>query len=52
MKLYSNRQINKISFILAVLIFFFISIYIPKLYTTINSYIYYKSQPNITQEYE
>ena len=51
MKFYSNKQINILSFIITVLIFFFIVIYIPKLYTTINSYIYYKSQPNITQEY-
>lgn len=52
MKFYSNRQINIISFILTIFLFFFLTVYIPKLYTTIHSYIYYKSQPNITEEYE
>ena len=52
MKIYSNLKINFISIIISIIIYFFIIYYIPKLYTTIKSFFYFKSQPNITKEYE
>lgn len=52
MRIYTNKQINILSFLITVIIFFIITAYIPKLYKTINSYIYYKAQPKIVEEYE
>lgn len=52
MKIYSNFKINFVSIIISIIIYLFIIYYIPKLYRTIKEYFYFKTQPNITQEYE
>ena len=51
MKLYSNKSINLFSFVITILIYLFLTLYIPKLYTTIKGYIYYKIQPTNLQDY-
>ena len=51
MNFYSNKSINFISIIITILIYLFLTIYIPKLYTTIKEYVYYKSQPTNLQDY-
>lgn len=52
MNFYSNKQINFVSIIISIIIFFFLTIYIPNLYNTIKEYIYFKIQPTNMQEYE
>lgn len=52
MKIYSKTKINILSLIITIIIYFFITIYIPKLYKTTKAYFYYKNQPNINLEYE
>ena len=42
MRIYSNLKIN----------YFLLIEYIPKLYDVSKTYFYYKSQPDLTQEYE
>ncbi len=51
MNFYSNKAINFISLIITILIYLFLTLYIPKLYVTIRGYIYYKSQPTNLQDY-
>jgi len=51
MNFYSNKSINFISIIITILIYLFLILYIPKLYTTIKEYVYYKSQPTNLQDY-
>ena len=51
MNLYSNKAINWLSLIITILIYLFLTLYIPKAYTTIKEYIYYKSQPTNLQDY-
>ena len=51
MNFYSNKSINIISIIITILIYLFLTIYIPKLYMTIKGYVYYKSQPTNMQDY-
>lgn len=51
MNFYSNKSINIVSFIIAILIYLFLTIYIPKVYITIKEYVYYKSQPTNMQDY-
>lgn len=52
MSFYSDKQINIISLIITICIFIIITMYIPKLYTTVTAYFYYKNQPKTMQEYE
>lgn len=52
MKVYSKLQISFISVIISIIIYIFFIEYLPKLYKVGKTYIYYKSQPNIIQEYE
>lgn len=52
MKFYSSLKINVLSFFITIFIYIFITLYIPKVYKVISSYVYYKSQPNLIQEYE
>jgi len=51
MNLYSNKSINIISAFITILIYLFLTLYIPKLYITIKEYVYYKSQPTNMQDY-
>lgn len=51
MNLYSNKAINIVSLLITILIYLFLTLYIPKVYSTIKSYIYYKSQPTNLQDY-
>ena len=52
MKIYSKVQINLVTFMITILIYLFITIYIPKCYQTIREYFYYHLQPNIEEEYD
>lgn len=52
MKFYSRLQINLISIIISTVIYLILIKYIPQLYKVGTSYLYYKSQPNLIQEYE
>ena len=51
MNFYSNKSINKFSFLITVIIYLFLTLYIPKVYITIKGYIYYKIQPTNLQDY-
>lgn len=51
MNFYSNKSINIISLMITVLIYLFLTIYVPKVYITVKEYIYYKSQPTNMQDY-
>lgn len=51
MKFYSNKSINIVSLLITILIYLFLTLYIPKVYTTIKEYVYYKSQPTNLQDY-
>lgn len=51
MNFYSNKSINIISLIITILIYLFLTMYIPKVYITIKEYIYYKLQPTNMQDY-
>ena len=51
MNVYSNKSINLISLLITILVYLFLTLYIPKLYTTIKEYVYYKSQPTNLQDY-
>ena len=52
MKIYSKLKINLISIIVSTIICFFIMEYIPKIYNVSKTYFYYKSQPDLIEEYE
>ena len=51
MNFYSNKAINTVSLIITILIYLFLTLYIPKVYITIKEYVYYKSQPTNLQDY-
>jgi len=51
MNFYSNKSINFLSLLITILIYLFLTLYIPKLYITIKEYVYYKSQPTNLQDY-
>lgn len=51
MNLYTNKSINVVSLLITILIYLFLTIYVPRVYTTIKEYIYYKSQPTNMQDY-
>ena len=51
MNFYSNKSINIVSTVITILIYLFLTLYIPKLYITIKEYVYYKSQPTNMQDY-
>jgi len=51
MNFYSNKLINIVSLLITIVIYLFLTLYIPKAYTTIKEYIYYKSQPTNLQDY-
>lgn len=51
MNFYSNKSINIISLIITILVYLFLTIYLPKVYGAIKQYVYYKSQPTNMQDY-
>ena len=51
MNFYSNKAINLMSLIITILVYLFLTLYIPNLYYTVKSYIYYKIQPTNLQDY-
>ena len=51
MSFYSNKAINFLSLIITIIIYLFLTLYIPNLYYEIKSYRYYKIQPTNLQEY-
>lgn len=51
MNFYSNKSINIISIVITIIVYLFLTVYIPKLYITIKEYVYYKSQPTNMQDY-
>jgi len=51
MNFYSNRAINLLSLLITIMVYLFLTLYIPKVYTTIKEYIYFKSQPTNLQDY-
>lgn len=51
MNFYSNKSINFISIIVTIIIYLFLTLYVPMLYVTIKEYIYYKIQPTNMQDY-
>jgi len=51
MNFYSNKLINIVSLLITIVIYLFLTLYIPKVYITIKEYIYYKSQPTNLQDY-
>ena len=51
MNFYSNKAINLMSLIITILVYLFLTLYIPNLYCTVKSYIYYKIQPTNLQDY-
>lgn len=51
MNFYSRKSINFISIIITILVYLFLTIYIPQVYITIKEYVYYKSQPTDLQDY-
>ena len=51
MNFYSNKSINIVSLLITILIYLFLTLYIPKAYRTIKEYIYYKAQPTNLQDY-
>lgn len=51
MNFYSSKAINIVSLLITILIYLFLTLYIPKAYTTIKEYVYYKSQPTNLQDY-
>ena len=51
MNFYSNKAINLLSLIITIIVYLFLTLYIPNLYTTVKSYIYYKIQPTNLQDY-
>lgn len=51
MNFYSNKSINIVSIVITILVYLFLTMYIPKVYTTIKEYAYYKSQPTNMQDY-
>lgn len=52
MKFYSRLQINLISIMISIIVYLFLMKYIPQLCKVGSSYLYYKNQPKLTQEYE
>lgn len=52
MNFYSNKEINFVSCILTIILYLFLTLYIPKIYSTIKEYIYFKIQPTNMEEYE
>ena len=52
MKFYSSLKINLVSIIVSIIIYIFLMEYIPQLYKVAHAYLYYKTQPNLIQEYE
>lgn len=51
MNFYSNKAINLLSLIITITIYLFLTLYIPKVYLTIKSYVYYKIQPTNLEDY-
>ena len=52
MKIYSKLKINLVSMIVTIIIYFFCTTYFSQIYKVAYAYFYYKSQPNLTREYE
>ena len=50
MNFYSNKSINIISLIITILIYLFLTLYIPKVCITIKEYIYYDDDLNVAVE--
>ena len=51
MNFYSNKAINLLSLIITIIVYLFLTLYIPNLYNSVKSYVYYKIQPTNLQDY-
>ena len=51
MNFYSNKAINLLSLIITIIVYLFLTLYIPNLYSSVKDYIYYKIQPTNLQDY-
>ena len=51
MNFYSNKAINLLSLIITIIVYLFLTLYIPNLYFEVKSYVYYKIQPTNLQDY-
>ena len=51
MNFYSNKAINLLSLIITIIVYLFLTLYIPNLYSSVKSYVYYKIQPTNLQDY-
>lgn len=51
MNFYSNKTINLLSLIITIIVYLFLTLYIPNLYLTVKSYVYYEIQPTNLQDY-
>ena len=51
MNFYSNKSINLLAIIITIFIYLFLTSYVPKFYSTVKEYIYYKTQPTNMQDY-
>lgn len=51
MNFYSNKAINLLSLIFTIIVYLFLTLYIPNLYVTVKNYVYYKIQPTNLQDY-
>lgn len=51
MNFYSNKAINLLSLTLTIIVYLFLTLYIPNLYVTVKNYVYYKIQPTNLQDY-
>ena len=51
MNFYSNKAINLLSLTLTIIVYLFLTLYIPNLYFTVKNYVYYKIQPTNLQDY-
>ena len=51
MNFYSNKAINLLSLIITIIVYLFLTLYIPNLYSSVKGYIYYKIQPKNLQDY-
>ena len=51
MNFYSNKAINLLSLIITIIVYLFLTLYIPNLYYEIKNYVYYKIQPTNLNDY-
>ena len=51
MNFYSNKAINLLSLFITIIVYLFLTLYIPNVYLSIKNYVYYKIQPTNLQDY-